>query len=128
MTVMDLPERLPPFEFITLTERPAAQKSDFSYLVRSRAMQAVIHERRNPRLKKATSPSQRAAETETKTSKELSGKFKLNTWKMKKRRRKNNAAHETVEQVSEIAGDDAAKFIQVSTSNQTTYKILNSHD
>jgi hypothetical protein len=123
MTVTDLPERPPPFEFITLTERPAAQKSDFSYLVRSHAMQAVVHERRNPRLKKAISASQRTAETETKTSKELSGKFKLNTWKMKKRRKRNNPVHETVEQVFENAGDDAANFTQVSTSNQTSYKF-----
>ena len=80
-------------------------------------MQAVVHERRNPRLKKAISASQRIAETETKTSKELSGKFKLNTWKIKKRRKRNNPVRETVEQVFENAGDDAANFTQVSTSN-----------
>jgi ribosomal protein S25 len=116
---MDFPERPPPFEFITLTDRPAAQKRDFSYLVRSHAMQAVVHERRNPRTKKTTPASQRAAETETKTSKELSGKFKLNSWKKKKRRKKKEPAQEADEQVFENVRDDSASIVQVNTVYST---------
>jgi hypothetical protein len=118
MAVMDIPEQPPALEFITLTDRPATQKSNFSYLVRSRAMQSVVHERRNPALKRAASASQRAAEAETKTSKELSGKFKLNTWKRKKRRKKNDEAQETKKQVLGSAIAEAAKFAEVSTSRR----------
>jgi hypothetical protein len=104
--VMDIPERPPALEFITLTDKPANQKSNFSYLVRSHAMQSVVHERRNPTSKRATSASQRAAEAETKTSKELSGKFKLNTWKKKKRRKKNDPTQETVEEIFGIVREE----------------------
>ncbi|KAE9377230.1 hypothetical protein N431DRAFT_368979 [Stipitochalara longipes BDJ] len=139
-TVMDLPERPPPFEFITLTDRPATHKSDFSYLIRSHAMQAVVHERRNPESKNRKSASQTAAETEIKTSKELSGKFKLNTWKKKKRRKKGTAAQESEsgDKVSGDDGDDVASEIQtvispslraygelpISTSSRRTQQLL----
>ena len=125
-TIMDLPERPPPFEFITLTDRPANQKSDFSYLVRSHAMQAVVHERRNPESKKRRSASRTAAETETKTSKELSGKFKLNTWKKKKRRKKSEIAQESEspERFSGEGENAVAKEIQVNTSNHIVEEML----
>lgn len=128
MTVMDLPERPPPFEFITLTDRPGTQKDDFSYLVRSHAMQAVVHERRNPKSKKGKSASQQAAEAETKTSKELSGKFKLNTWKKKKRRKKNEAAQEAEGEVIGNVRDDVPTFIPVSTSKCIPDGMLKDHD
>ena len=113
---MDIPERPPALEFITLTDKPGTQKSNFSYLVRSHAMQSVVHERRNPTSKKAASASQRAAEAETKTSKELSGKFKLNTWK-KKRRKKNDPTQETAEEVIGIVREEEqeGRFAEVCT-------------
>lgn len=119
---MDIPERPPPLEFITLTERPATQKNDFSYVVRSHAMQAVIHERRNPKSKKAGSASSLTPEGEVKTSKELSGKFKLNTWTKKKRRRKNTPAQETEEQLSGNVSSDTANFAQVSEHIEDKYR------
>jgi hypothetical protein len=128
-SVMDLPERPPPFEFITLTDKPATQQSDFSYLVRSHAMQAVIHERRNPDAKKRKLALQTAADTETKTSKELSGKFKLNTWKKKKRRKKSEVVQESErrENASEKKGDDFVSEVQVSASNQAGDEMLKWH-
>jgi hypothetical protein len=112
---MDMPEQPPILEFITLTDSPATQQSNFSYLVRSHAMQSVVHERRNPAPKSAVSASQRAAEAEIKTSKELSGKFKLNTWKKKRRRKKTDAAQEVEEGVLGNVADEAAMFAQVGT-------------
>jgi hypothetical protein len=117
MGLMDIPEKPPALEFITLTDRPATQKNNFSYLVRSHAMQSVVHGRRNP-------TSKRPAEAETKTSKELSGKFKLDTWKKKKRRKKNDLAEKTVEQNAGKVAGDAAPFAQVSTSRTIGGVIL----
>jgi hypothetical protein len=109
--VMDIPERPPALEFITLTDKPANQKSNFSYLVRSHAMQSVVHERRNPTSKRATSASQRAAEAETKTSKykELSGNFKLNNWNNNKLLKNNDPTQETVEEIFGIVREEEEK-------------------
>ena len=120
ITIIDIPERPPPLEFITLTERPATQKSDFSYVVRSHAMQAVIHERRNPKSKKGAATSNLSAETAIKTSKELSGRFKLNTWAKKKRQRKHTQAQEPDENVSTNVRSDVVPFEQVSTFTDIT--------
>jgi hypothetical protein len=125
MAVMDIPERPPPLEFITLTERPATQKNNFSYVVRSHAMQTVIHERRNPKSKKAASTSNHSAESAVKTSKELSGKFKLNTWAKKKRRRKNAHVQETEEHVSSNVRIDTGTLEQVSAFNDYADGMLN---
>ena len=122
MTVMDMPEQPPPLEFITLTERPATQKNDFSYVVRSHAMQAVIHERRNPKSKKAGSASSLTPEGQAKTSKELSGKFKLNSWTKKKRRRKNALAQGTEEQLSGNVSSNTGSFAQVSEHIEDKYR------
>ncbi len=78
-------------------------------------MQSVVHERRNPALKSALSTSQRAAEAEIKTSKELSGKFKLDTWKKKRRRRKTDAAQEVEEEVFGNVANEAAMVTEVGT-------------
>ncbi len=112
---MDTAEQPPVLEFITLTDSPANQQSNFSYLVRSHAMQSVVHERRNPALKSAVSASQRAAEAENKTSKELSGKFKLNTWKKKRRRKKVDAAQDFEEKVFDNFKEEAVMVVEVGT-------------
>jgi hypothetical protein len=111
--IMDMPDGPPALKFITLTDKPATQQSNFSYLVRSHAMQSVVHERRNPALKSAASASQRAADAEIKTSKELSGKFKLNTWKKKRRRKKTDSAEEVEEDAFGNVADEAAIFAEV---------------
>jgi hypothetical protein len=76
-----------PLEFITLTERPASQKADFSYAIRSRAMHSFIQTKKIPNSEKEQLKHQVAVKKESKSAVELSGRFKLSTWYRKPRRK-----------------------------------------
>src|SRR6187402_201861 len=76
-----------PLEFITLTERPATQKADFSYAIRSRAMHSFIQSKNTPKSEKEQSKSLGVVKKESKSAGELSGKFKLSTWSRKPRQK-----------------------------------------
>ncbi|KUJ20657.1 uncharacterized protein LY89DRAFT_716012, partial [Mollisia scopiformis] len=78
----------PPLQFITLTERPASQKNDYSHTVRSHAMQAFLREKKNANGDKAKQRLGPAKEHDPQTPKELSGKFKLASWSRKPRSKK----------------------------------------
>lgn len=78
----------PTFKFITLTSQPSSQKHDFSYQVRSHAMQAFLCQKKLAINKDINSPiSQIRAKTLSQSPSQLSGKFKLTTWSRKPRRK-----------------------------------------
>lgn len=77
----------PAFEFITLTQRPASHKNDFSYTVRSHAMQFFLRQKKISKTSKEVQPVTMHPGAESKTPRELSGKFKLATWSRKSRRK-----------------------------------------
>jgi hypothetical protein len=53
-------------------------------------MQSFIHSKNNPKAAKATAKEESAASEEAKSPGQLSGKFKLDSWSRKPRRRKVN--------------------------------------
>jgi hypothetical protein len=53
-------------------------------------MQSFIHSKNNPKAAKPTAKEESAASEEAKSTGQLSGKFKLNSWSRKPRRRKVN--------------------------------------
>jgi hypothetical protein len=95
-----------PLEFITLTERPATQQSDFSYIVRSHAMQSYLQHRKSPPTDNEASSSSIAPKVESKSEQELSGKFKLSTWSRKKPRRRSPG--ERIAKEENAARDDSS--------------------
>ncbi|KAE8453682.1 hypothetical protein EG329_009193 [Mollisiaceae sp. DMI_Dod_QoI] len=98
----------PPLQFITLTERPASQKNDYSYTVRSHAMQAFLHEKKNTKGDKAKQNLGTAREHDPQTPKQLSGKFKLASWSRKPRSKKVKA---------QATREDTAESILVKEEN-----------
>lgn len=90
----------PEFEFITLTQRPASHKNDFSYTVRSHAMQSFLRQKNNAKISKEVQTATTHSSVESKTPRELSGKFKLAAWSRKPRRKAvKKGAVETVMEV-----------------------------
>jgi hypothetical protein len=75
-----------PLEFITLTERPASQKANFSYTIRSHAMQSFLQAKKNPQPAKSSASPELLADV--KSADQLSGKFKLSTWSRKSARKR----------------------------------------
>jgi hypothetical protein len=53
-------------------------------------MQSFIHSKNNPKATKTTAKEESAASEEAKSTGQLSGKFKLDSWSRKPRRRKVN--------------------------------------
>ena len=53
-------------------------------------MQSFIHSKNNPKAAKTTAKEESAASEEAKSTGQLSGKFKLDSWSRKPRRRKVN--------------------------------------
>lgn len=82
----------PPLQFITLTERPGSNKNDYSYTVRSHAMQAFLHEKKNAKGDKEKQRLGSARPHDPQTSKQLSGKFKLDSWSRNPRSKKAKTA------------------------------------
>lgn len=78
----------PPLQFITLTERPASHKNDYSYTVRSHAMQSFLHEKKNAKGDNAKQKRGPSKDLDQQTPKQLSGKFKLASWSRKPRSKK----------------------------------------
>lgn len=78
----------PAFEFITLTSEPSSHKNEYSYTIRSHAMQSFLHQKKHvkPAGKTGSEPVSNI-DAEVKTSKQLSGRFKLATWSRKSRRK-----------------------------------------
>ncbi|KAF8867341.1 hypothetical protein BDZ45DRAFT_795057 [Acephala macrosclerotiorum] len=79
----------PPLQFITLTERPASHKNDYSYTVRSHAMQAFLHGKKNAKGDKTKQKRGPSKDLDQQTPKQLSGKFKLASWSRKPRTKKD---------------------------------------
>jgi hypothetical protein len=67
-------------------------------------MQSFIHSKNNPKVAKTTAKEESAASEEAKSSGQLSGKFKLDSWSRKPRRRKVNLLSLTAKNI-EIAPD-----------------------
>jgi hypothetical protein len=83
----------PSFEFITLTSRPESQKNDFSFKVRSHAMQSFLHHKNNPKPIELEPARVAKASVESKTPRQLCGKLKLATWSRKPRRKTVKKSH-----------------------------------
>lgn len=96
----------PPLQFITLTERPASHKNDYSYTVRSHAMQAFLHEKKNAKGDKAKQKRGPSKNLDQQTPKQLSGKFKLASWTRKPRTRKSKARSTNEDTVEHIIVKD----------------------
>jgi hypothetical protein len=109
-----------PLEFITLTERPASQKANFSYTIRSHAMQSFLQAKKNP----TKSSSKREPLAEVKSADQLSGKFKLSTWSRKPSRRKHPAVKGEGSEAgfpdSEVVSLFRSIFLEVLTSNRAS--------
>jgi hypothetical protein len=82
---MERASQAPSFEFITLTSRPESQKNNFSFKVRSHAMQSFLHQKNNPKSIELEPARAAKASVESKTPRQLSGRFKLATWSRKPR-------------------------------------------
>jgi hypothetical protein len=67
-------------------------------------MQSFIHSKNNPKAAKPTAKEESAASEEAKSSGQLSGKFKLDSWSRKPRRRKVNLLPLAAKNI-EIASD-----------------------
>ena len=93
-------------EFITLTERPAAQKADFSYTIRSHAMQSFLQAKKNPKPVKSSTKHEPLAEV--KSADQLSGKFKLSTWSRKSSKKRQPTVKEEVSEAGSPESDEGS--------------------
>ena len=118
----DVKLELLPLEFITLTERPASQKANFSYTVRSRAMQSFVQTKHNPRVETQQSRNRGAVGKENQLPGQLSGKFKLSTWSRKPRRKVGKPSKQT--EVLALGSKDDAGLI--SSASQVCHDLAGS--
>ncbi len=95
----------PPLKFITITEEPESMKNEFSYTVRSHAMQSFIHERKNRKTKQAKPGLMQSSDSniQVQSPHELSGRFKLSTWSRKSRKKVLRVAEQKKEELGKAA-------------------------
>lgn len=102
----------PPLHFITITEEPESMKSEFSYAVRSHAMQSFIHEKKNPKPKQAKSGISQSSDSndQVQSPRQLSGRFKLSTWSRKSRKKAGRVGEQKSEEVETAASLEAEEM------------------
>ncbi|KAG4441691.1 hypothetical protein IFR05_002825 [Cadophora sp. M221] len=79
-------------QFINITDEPESQKGEFADAVRSHARRSFVYRKRDPRLKQTRTQTPRpvqgpGSEDATDDPRKLQGKFKLNTWSTKPRKK-----------------------------------------
>ncbi len=115
-----------PLEFITITDEPDSQKADFSYTIRSHAMQSFLHEKINPKPKQTKTKQNTASSPEAKTPRQLSGRFKLDSWSRKPRRKviKIDQQREEVSEASAVSTEDEEGQVRLLTVVLERMKLM----